>query len=132
MSEDQVLQDLLRQELKILDKSISHILYSQAKVQAIDLNASLSPDELELFDSFSSRFLRLYEVLYNQVIRTTLGLFKEVQKTTLDNMNKAEQLDKKVGIVGRFPPLAEPATTRAWGAGGGPYQSQSNEDQWPN
>ena len=89
MKEETILRNLLIDELIILDKSISNFTYSMRKVEKIDLEADLSNDDFELFDSFSSRFLRLYEVLFNQVIRTTLGLLRESQKTVLD---KADQL----------------------------------------
>ena len=93
MTDDHILENLLRQELKVLHKSMENINYSLGKVQRIDLEADLSADDFELFDSFSSRFLRLYEVLFNRVIRTTLALLRESQPTVVDNMNKAEKLN---------------------------------------
>ena len=93
MSEKRALKKLLAHEIQVLDRSIDNMNYSLSKVENIDLDHNLSPDQYEIFDSFSSRFMRLYEVLFNQVIRTTLALFNELKLTNLDNMNKAEQLD---------------------------------------
>jgi hypothetical protein len=88
-----LLKQLLKEEIALLEKAQGHLEYSLIRVQRIELTKNLDNDNLEILDSFATRFLRLYEVLINQILRTCLQLLGEYQKTTIDNLNKAENLD---------------------------------------
>ncbi|HMP31313.1 MAG TPA: hypothetical protein PKD85_17035 [Saprospiraceae bacterium] len=90
---DLLLKQLLKEEIVLLEKAQGHLVYSLTRVQMIDLTKDLDNHNLEILDSFATRFLRLCEVLINQIVRTCLQLLGEYQKTTIDNLNKAESLD---------------------------------------
>jgi len=75
-----------------LRRSSDNLKYSLHKAQTIELQPTMSEEEYEVLDSFSSRFMRMYEVLVNQVLRTILQVLAEGKDTWLDNMNQAEKL----------------------------------------
>lgn len=86
-----ILAELLSKELDILEKSSTHLSYSLGRARQIDLDHPLDASDLEIMDSFSSRFMRAYEVLANQVLRTALTLMDERMESKRDNLNQAEK-----------------------------------------
>lgn len=84
-------------ELKIktlsdLRKAKKHLLYSYKKVQKIPLDHDLDEEELETWESFSSRFARFSDLLISRYFRL-LALEKDpaFRGSVIDLLNLAEK-----------------------------------------
>jgi hypothetical protein len=94
---------LLNEELQLLKKSLFHLQGSFEKCNKINLNAVYTFEELESFDSLTSRFVRSADIYTQKVLRTIFLLLREDIQFFADRMYKAE----KEGIICNSDKLLE-------------------------
>lgn len=87
--------ETLGKNMFLLEKSINTLDYSYHKCYAIGLKTEYSPDELESFESLTSRFARTADILTQKVIRSLLIYLQEDTQTFFDMANALE----KFGII---------------------------------
>ena len=88
-----LLTKLLAEGLTTLDFAVAQLKLSFRKCTPIAIKEEMDNEELEAFDSLSSRFARVYEMYVKQLLRTVLRIIGEYEDTFLDNANKATKLD---------------------------------------
>jgi hypothetical protein len=89
------LLEVMKNELKELEKA-NHILqYSYKKCSLIGLRDDLTNDELESFEALTSRFARLSDLIIQKILRYFDALDLEDEGTIRDRINRAE----KKGII---------------------------------
>ncbi len=85
------MQLLLETELQLLKDTREVLLYSYNKCYAIGIKESYEPEELESFESFTSRFARLSDILIQKIFRLVDELDLDTQGTIRDRINRAEK-----------------------------------------
>jgi hypothetical protein len=88
---NQALQKLLKQQLVLLDNAVNVLLFSMEKCQAIGIKEEYTPDELDRFESLTSRFARLCDILLQKIFRLIDEIELEMQGTLIDRINRAEK-----------------------------------------
>jgi hypothetical protein len=94
---------LLREEFQLLKKSLPHLQGSIGKCSSIEKKSEYSFEELESFDSLTSRFARSADIYSQKVIRTIFAIMREDVRFFADRMYKAE----KEGIIASADKLLE-------------------------
>ena len=89
---DELLVQLLQSELTLLKSSMETLLASSVKCRAIGLKSDYSFEELESFDSLTSKFSRTSDLFTQKVIRTVWMLLHESFVPFIDMMNMGEKL----------------------------------------
>lgn len=84
-------QLLLQLELELMDKAQEHLRYSYERCQAIVGKVSYTLDELEHFESLTSRFARLSDLLIQKLFRLIDQLDLDESGTIRDRINRAEK-----------------------------------------
>ncbi len=82
---------LLQAELELMDKAKEHLRYSYDRCQAIVGKASYTLEELEHFESLTSRFARLSDLLIQKLFRLIDQLDLDESGTIRDRINQAEK-----------------------------------------
>jgi hypothetical protein len=94
---------LLREEFQLLKKSLLHFQGSIEKCSLIQKKNNYSFEELESFDSLTSRFARSADIYSQKVMRTIFAIMREDVRFFADRMYKAE----KEGIIASADKLIE-------------------------
>jgi len=94
-AKDEKLLILLNTEWQLLDASIQTLLQSVEKCNAIGIKPDYTFEELESFDSLSSKFNRSSDLFTQKLIRTVWMLLHESFVPFIDLMNSTE----KSGII---------------------------------
>jgi len=89
MNDDLLL--LLKQQLKLLDEAVNVLTFSEQKCQGIGIKDDYTPDELDRFESLTSRFARLCDILLQKNFRLIDEIDLESQGTMRDRINSAEK-----------------------------------------
>jgi len=89
---DQVLINLLQSEWDLLQAAVSTLQLSIEKCQAIGKKENYSFEELESFDSLTSKFNRTSDIFTQKVMRTVWMLLHEPFVPFIDIVNKAEKM----------------------------------------
>jgi hypothetical protein len=84
-------QLLLQAELELMNKAQEHLRYSYERCQAIVGKASYTLEELEHFESLTSRFARLSDLLIQKLFRLIDQLDLDESGTIRDRINRAEK-----------------------------------------
>lgn len=88
---------LLRKELKenlsILDRALDTFNYSYGNCKKIGIKEEYTYEELDKFESLTSRFARISDILTQKILKTIFLLLREDVKTFIDRINKAEKLE---------------------------------------
>lgn len=94
MSEEknQVLIDLLHNEWDLLQAAVITLQLSIVKCQAIGQKENYSFEELESFDSLTSKFNRTSDIFTQKVLRTVWMLLHEPFVPFIDLVNKGEKM----------------------------------------
>ena len=82
---------LLEKELNILSDATDMLLYSFNKCSKIGIKPAYEPEQLESFESLTSRFARLSDILIQKIFRLIDELDLETQGTVRDRINRAEK-----------------------------------------
>jgi hypothetical protein len=95
MTKDQLILNLLQSEWELLQSSVNTLQLSVQKCQVIGIKESYTFEELESFDSLTSKFNRTSDIFTQKVLRTIWMLLHEPFAPFIDMMNNCE----KIGIL---------------------------------
>ena len=96
-------QVLLKQNWELLMRSQNSLKLSVEKVSDIGRKDDYTFEELESFDSLTSKFARTSDIFLQKIIRTIWALLHETTMPLIDVLNKAE----KLGIIASSDQLIE-------------------------
>ena len=82
---------LLEKELAILDDAVNVLSYSLEKCAEIGTKDHYTPDELDRYESLTSRFARLSDIVTQKIFRIIDEIDLETQGTVRDRINRAEK-----------------------------------------
>jgi hypothetical protein len=94
---------LLNEEISLLEKSVETLSLSIHKCTLVLKKETYSFEEMESFDSLTSKFGRTSDLYTQKIIRTIWMLLREAFVPFIDMLNKAE----KMGIVQSADQLLE-------------------------
>jgi hypothetical protein len=86
---------LLKKEIKNLDGAAAILRYSYDNCRKIGIKKKFSYEELDQFESLTSRFARMSDLLIKNVFRLIERLDMEAMETVRDSINRAE----KIGLI---------------------------------
>ena len=89
MTEDLLL--LLQKELELLRNAARVLGYSYEKCSRIGIKEEYDDDELDKFESLTSRFARLGDILIQKIFRLIDELDLDAAGTVRDRINRAEK-----------------------------------------
>ncbi|MDO9614165.1 MAG: hypothetical protein Q7J86_06525 [Bacteroidota bacterium] len=92
IEKNQVLTDLLQNEWQLLLSAVFTLQLSIHKCQSIGIKEYYSFEELESFDSLTSKFNRTSDIFTQKVMRTVWMLLHEPFIPFIDMVNKAEKM----------------------------------------
>ena len=84
--------ELLSNELKLLENSVATFVASCEKCKKIGLKKDYNFEELESFDSLTSKFARTSDIFTQKILRTIFFILRENTITFIDKVNLAEKL----------------------------------------
>lgn len=91
MTSQAVKMKQLRQNLRFLDKAYEALSHSYTICKSIDISRTLSQDEDDDFEAYTSRFARFSDILLRKVFRTLDELEYENSGTIIDTTNRAHK-----------------------------------------
>ena len=91
--QNQVIINLLHSEWELLQASVSTLKLSVLKCQSIGIKESYSFEELESFDSLTSKFNRTSDIFTQKVLRSVWMLLHEPFAPFIDMMNNCEKME---------------------------------------
>ena len=89
---DQPITDLLQSEWELLQSAMHTLHLSILKCQSIGIKESYTFEELESFDSLTSKFNRTSDIFTQKVLRTVWMLLHEPFVPFIDLVNKCEKM----------------------------------------
>ncbi len=93
MKDDNLKKQLLSEELDLLEKAVGTLILSMDKCKMIlSKEGDYSFENLESFDSLTSKFGRTSDILTQKVLRTIWMLLHEPFVPFIDFMNQAEKI----------------------------------------
>lgn len=92
MNKDDVLKEYIEQQLDLLNQALQTFQYTLNKAKAIGIKEHYNFDELDIFESLSSKFARISDILTQKVLKSIFMLLREEAKTFLDRAHLAEKL----------------------------------------
>lgn len=87
------LKKKLSEYMEMLDKAMYTFNYSYEKCKEIGIKEKYSYEELDKFESLSSRFARICYILTQKILKNIFLLLREDAKTFIDRINLAEKLE---------------------------------------
>ena len=93
MTNDLLLINLLKSEWEVLQATVNTLQLSVSKCQDIGIKESYTFEELESFDSLTSKFNRTSDIFTQKVIRSVWMLLHEPFAPFIDMMNQCEKMD---------------------------------------
>lgn len=94
---------LLKKEIKNLDKAAAILRYSYDNCRRIGIKKKFSYEELDQFESLTSRFARMSDLLIKKIFRLIERLDMEAMETVRDSINRAE----KIGLINNADVFSE-------------------------
>ena len=92
IEKNQILTDLLQNEWELLQSAVFTLQLSINKCHTIGLKENYSFEELESFDSLTSKFNRTSDIFTQKVLRTVWMLLHEPFIPFIDMVNKGEKI----------------------------------------
>jgi hypothetical protein len=89
---DRTIIDLLQSEWELLNAAVDTLKLSVQKCKAIGSRANYSFEELESFDSLTSKFNRASDIYSQKVLRSVWMILHEPFVPFIDMMNKGEKM----------------------------------------
>jgi hypothetical protein len=89
---DQAIIDLVESEWELLQAAVDTLQLSIRKCQLIGIKESYTFEELESFDSLTSKFNRTSDIFIQKVLRSVWILLHESFVPFIDMMNKSEKM----------------------------------------
>ena len=90
--QSQIVIDLLQSELVLLQASVDTLQMSVRKCNSIGIKENCTFEELESFDSLTSKFNRTSDIFTQKVLRSVWILLQEPFVPFIDMMNKGEKM----------------------------------------
>ncbi len=90
---DESLITQLQQDWNAITKSVVSLEMSLDKCKKFGLKDEYTFEELESFDSLTSKFSRTSDILTQKTLRTIMMLLRESPQTFIDRVNLAEKLE---------------------------------------
>lgn len=90
--QNQIIIKLLQTEWELLQAVVSTLKLSVLKCKSIGIKETYSFEELESFDSLTSKFNRTSDIFTQKVLRTVWMLLHEPFVPFIDMMNKCEKM----------------------------------------
>lgn len=90
---DDIKIELLKEELELINRSIGTLKQSIEKCKTIISKKDYSFEEMESFDSLTSKFGRTSDLYMQKIIRTIWMLLHEPFVPFIDLLNKAEKIE---------------------------------------
>ena len=90
---DQRIQTLLKQNWELLSKSLETLKRSVEKAKSFDRKSNYSFEEMETFDSLTSKFSRTSDIFTQKLLRSAWQLLHEETMPFIDLANKAEKIE---------------------------------------
>lgn len=84
---------LLARNWELLQSSLDTLIKSVEKAQAIGEKQDYTFEEMETFDSLTSKFSRTSDIFLQKIIRTLWELLHEDKMPLIDILNRAEKLE---------------------------------------
>lgn len=84
---------LLARNWELLQNSLDTLIKSVEKAQAIGEKQEYTFEEMETFDSLTSKFSRTSDIFLQKIIRTLWELLHEDKMPLIDILNRAEKLE---------------------------------------
>ena len=91
--QNQVIINLLHSEWELLQAAVRTLKLSVFKCQSIGIKESYSFEELESFDSLTSKFNRTSDIFTQKVLRSVWMLLHEPFAPFIDMMNNCEKME---------------------------------------
>jgi len=88
----QIIIDLLQSELGLLQAAVDTLQMSVNKCKTIGIKENCTFEELESFDSLTSKFNRTSDIFTQKVLRSVWMLLHEPFVPFIDMMNKGEKM----------------------------------------
>ena len=88
----QIIIDLLQSELVLLQAAVDTLQMSVSKCKTIGIKENCTFEELESFDSLTSKFNRTSDIFTQKVLRSVWMLLHEPFVPFIDMMNKGEKM----------------------------------------
>jgi len=92
IDQSQTVIDLLQSELVLLQASVDTLQMSVRKCNSIGIKENCTFEELESFDSLTSKFNRTSDIFTQKVLRSVWMLLHEPFVPFIDMMNKGEKM----------------------------------------
>jgi hypothetical protein len=92
-SEDKQSTEVLNNSLVLLQQSMETLKKSVEKAESIIPKSEYSFEEMETFDSLTSKFSRSSDIFLQKVLRSIWILLHEESMPLIDMLNKAEKLN---------------------------------------
>ena len=92
MIQEELTIALLKSEWDLLQQSVITLKLSVLKCQSIGIKENYSFEELESFDSLTSKFNRTSDIFTQKVLRSVWMLLHEPFAPFIDMMNKCEKM----------------------------------------
>lgn len=89
---DKIIIDLVQSEWELLQASVITLMLSVSKCEKIGIKKSYTFEELESFDSLTSKFSRTSDIFTQKVLRTAWMLLHESFVPFIDMMNNSEKI----------------------------------------
>jgi hypothetical protein len=93
MTNDLLLINLLKSEWEVLQAAVNTLQLSVSKCQDIGIKERYTFEELESFDSLTSKFNSTSDIFTQKVIRSVWMLLHEPFAPFIDMMNQCEKMD---------------------------------------
>lgn len=91
--QDQHYLELLARNWQLLQDSLDTLQKSVEKAEAIGEKPDYTFEEMETFDSLTSKFSRTSDIFLQKIIRTIWELLHEDKMPLIDILNRAEKLE---------------------------------------
>ena len=83
----------LKEDIDILKSAINTLQYSYDKCKKLGTKTDYSLEELESFESLTSRFAKLSDIMTQKIFKTIVELSLEDIYTFIDRLNYMEKLE---------------------------------------
>lgn len=93
MNKEVLIKEELREDFNRLDMAIKMLKYSLDLCKKIGIKSSYTLDELDRFESLTSRFARTSDIFTQKVMKGIILILREDAKTFIDKANLFEKLD---------------------------------------
>ena len=83
----------LKEDLNRLDRSVEMLKYSSQQCRKIEIKEDYSLEELDRFESLTSRFARTSDIYTQKVMKGIILVLREEANTFIDRANLFEKLE---------------------------------------